>query len=77
MKKYLQNCFLDPLDVSRNIFEIYEGTTDPTIHIEQCIKKWRSKYLSPMLWAHKCIHTLGTIPQAWYLDEETHKKTRS
>ena len=55
----------------------YHGTSDPRHHFWACEEQWRSTRYPEELWVHRFIHSLGTIPQAWYLEEERKRETRS
>jgi hypothetical protein len=44
--------------------EVYQGETDPGVHADSCIKKWRREGCPEQYWTQKFIHTLGPIPKA-------------
>jgi hypothetical protein len=55
--------------------EIYDGQSNPVAHIEHCLKVWKVAQLPSYLWTHQFFHSLGTIPKAWYVHEETRRQT--
>ena len=55
----------------------YQWTSDPRAHLKSCEEQWRGLGYPQELWVHQFIHSLDTIPQAWYLEEERKMGTGS
>ena len=55
----------------------YSGTSNPQDHLRTCEEQWRSIGYPKELWAHRFVHSLDTIPHAWYLEEERKRGTSS
>jgi hypothetical protein len=53
----------------------YDGSSDPKEHVVHCIKVWKVAQLPSQFWVHQFIHSLGQIPNAWYVHEETRRQT--
>lgn len=50
------------------------GDSNPKNHIKNFIMNWKSKGMLKNRWVHAFTHMLGTIPRAWYDQEELHQK---
>ena len=55
----------------------YLGTSNPQDHLQTCEEQWRSIGYQEEMWVHRFVHSLDTIPHAWYLEEERKRGTSS
>jgi len=53
----------------------YRRNLDPKKHLEDYTKKWEREKVPKEISMHLLKHTLGTIPQAWYIQEEICRQT--
>ena len=53
-----------------HFIEKYQGDSDPIEHLNHCEYNWKKAGYPKFLWMHNFIHSLDTIPLAWYLKEE-------
>jgi hypothetical protein len=44
------------------------------MHIEHFLKQWRVVEVPSHLWVQVFFHSLGPIPRAWYIHEETRRQ---
>jgi len=58
-------------------WEIYGGSIDLFVHIDNCVVKWEDEGLSSQFWDHWFCNSLGPILKAWYMHEETRRQTRN
>jgi hypothetical protein len=47
--------------------QLFNGRSDPKVHIEHCLKQWRVAEVPSHLWIQLFLHSLGPIPKSWYI----------
>ena len=55
--------------------QLFNGQDDPKAHVEQCVRKWQVVEIPSRLWVQVFPHSLGLIPKAWHMHEETRRRT--
>jgi hypothetical protein len=43
--------------------QLFDGQSDPRMHVEKCIKKWKVVQVPYQVWVHLFFHSLGAIPK--------------
>jgi len=56
--------------------QLFDGRSNPKMHIEHSLKQWRVAEVPSHLWVQVFFHSLGPIPKAWYIHEETRRQTK-
>jgi len=62
MKKYFQDA------------QLFEERFEPRMHIKHFLKYWKVMEVPTHLWVHVFFHSLGPIPRAWYIHEDTRRQ---
>jgi hypothetical protein len=55
--------------------QLFDGQSDPMMHVEHCVKQWQVAKVHPRLWVQLFFHSLGVIPKPWYIHEEIIRQT--
>jgi hypothetical protein len=58
----------DQLEEEMNIdfqdVQLFDGSSDPRVHIEHCLEQWRVAEVPSQLWIQLFLYLLGPIPKA-------------
>jgi hypothetical protein len=53
------------------VAQLFSGELDPRIHIEWCVTQGQDMRIPSHFWVQVFPHSLGPIPKAWFIQEET------
>ena len=63
------------LQTDFQVVKLFNGQSDPKAHIEQCVRQLQAVEIPSHLWVQVLPHSLGMIPKALYMHEETRRQT--
>jgi hypothetical protein len=55
------------------VAQLFNGESDPKAHIEHCVTQWQVAEIPSRFWVQVFPHSLGPIPKAWFMHEETRR----
>jgi hypothetical protein len=57
------------------VVKLFNEHSDSKEHIEKCVTQWKVAEIQCRLWVQLFPHSLGPIPKAWFMHEETRRQT--
>jgi hypothetical protein len=57
------------------VVQLFNGESYPKAHIEQCVTQQQVEEIPSRFWVQVFPQSLGPIPKAWFMHEETRRDT--
>ena len=65
----------EDMQMDFQVVQLFNKESNPKAHIEQCMTQWQVVEIPSHLQVKVFPHSLGPIPKAWFIHEETRRQT--